>query len=94
MTASYYASKEWKVLKASVMVRDGQACQKCGRNDDLVVHHIEPRTKGGADAADNLITLCKSCHFKAHMMLAPNYGIPTPRYNPTDEELREMGLEI
>jgi len=30
----------------------------------LEVHHIKPRSKGGTDDDDNLVTLCQTCHDK------------------------------
>lgn len=38
----------------------------CGRNSRLEVHHIVFRSNGGSDEAENLITLCKTCHDKVH----------------------------
>jgi len=34
--------------------------------DDLQVHHIQSRSRPGDETAENLITLCASCHQKAH----------------------------
>ena len=51
--------------KAMVLARDGHKCQCCkGRSEDrrLEVRHIVFRSEGGSDKAENLITLCKSCH--------------------------------
>ena len=55
--------------KAMVLNRDGYTCQYCkGRHKDskLEVHHIVFRSQGGADTADNLITLCHTCHKDIH----------------------------
>jgi len=55
--------------KAMVRHRDGYTCQCCkGKRKDgrLEVHHIIYRTNGGSDEADNLITLCHSCHKDLH----------------------------
>lgn len=41
-------------------------CQVCGRTYGLHVHHIIPRSRGGGDTPDNLVTLCYECHDKAH----------------------------
>ena len=30
------------------------------------VHHIVPISRGGTHAADNLMSLCQSCHNKIH----------------------------
>ena len=55
--------------KAMVLNRDGYQCQSCkGKRKDskLEVHHIIFRSKGGSDEAENLITLCHTCHKALH----------------------------
>ena len=55
--------------KAFVLDRDSHICQHCkGKSKDgkLEVHHIVFRSNGGSDEAENLITLCKTCHDKVH----------------------------
>lgn len=38
------------------------------------VHHIVPLNDGGTHARSNLVSLCRSCHMKAHALL----GTRTP----------------
>ena len=55
--------------KAMVLNRDSHTCQCCkGKHKDskLEVHHIIFRSQGGSDEADNLITLCHTCHKALH----------------------------
>lgn len=55
--------------KARVLNRDGYKCQICkGKHKDskLEVHHIIFRSQKGSDEADNLITLCHTCHKALH----------------------------
>lgn len=55
--------------KAMVLNRDGYKCQCCkGKHKDskLEVHHIIFRSQGGSDEAENLITLCHTCHTALH----------------------------
>lgn len=52
-------------IRKAVILRDNGKCMECGKiNCRLEVHHIKPRRWNGANALDNLITLCKSCHQK------------------------------
>ena len=61
-------------LKAAVRSRDGYICQKCGKKKGrMEVHHINPRSKGGADIAENLVTVCPDCHEKIHSGKIPNF---------------------
>ena len=55
--------------KAMVLNRDNYTCQCCrGKHKDskLEVHHIIYRSQGGSNKADNLITLCHTCHKALH----------------------------
>lgn len=38
----------------------------CGRTRFLEVHHLRPRSRGGSNDPDNLVTLCSTCHRHAH----------------------------
>ena len=55
--------------RARVLARDGYVCQCCkGKHKDskLEVHHIVFKSDGGSDDAENLVTLCHTCHKKLH----------------------------
>ena len=56
----------YRQLCGEVLERDGWRCQSCGCIEGLQVHHIQPRSQLGDDAAENLIALCAQCHQKAH----------------------------
>lgn len=46
-----------------VFNRDGFTCQCCKkRSDRLKLHHIVYKSHGGTDSANNLITVCETCH--------------------------------
>jgi hypothetical protein len=55
-----------KKHRNAVLKRDEHSCVRCGDTDDLQVHHIIPRSKGGENEIENLATLCTACHFAAH----------------------------
>ncbi len=56
----------WHAIREAVLERDEGVCTMCGSTpswgDELEVHHIIPRLKGGSHHPLNLITLCKQCH--------------------------------
>ena len=51
-----------------VLSRDQHRCQApgCPHTRFLEIHHIVPRSKGGTNLEENLITLCSACHQMAH----------------------------
>jgi 5-methylcytosine-specific restriction endonuclease McrA len=51
-------------VRREVLARDLHRCRApgCGRTRFLEVHHIVSRQQGGSNQADNLVTLCTSCH--------------------------------
>jgi len=54
-----------KKLRFEVFKRDGFACQYCGRTPPTVtleVDHINPKSEGGDDDINNLITSCFDCN--------------------------------
>jgi len=53
---------DWAEVRLAVLTRDGYCCTQCGSQDNLHVHHTQPRRKGGENQMDNLQTLCESCH--------------------------------
>jgi hypothetical protein len=54
--------------RLQVLQRDNYTCTSCGRSPvttqglSLHVDHVEPRSKGGADALENYQTLCDRCN--------------------------------
>jgi 5-methylcytosine-specific restriction endonuclease McrA len=64
----------YESLRQQILRRDGWRCQSCGTMTNLEVHHREFRSHSGADAEENLITLCTACHAIAHHL-----GNPTNR---------------
>lgn len=58
--------ESYDALKIQVLDRDGWRCQDCGSAEMLQVHHLNPRSRLGHDASENLITLCADCHRRRH----------------------------
>ena len=41
-------------------------CMQCGSKNNLHLHHKIPKSYGGTNEIDNLVTLCNKCHLKSH----------------------------
>jgi 5-methylcytosine-specific restriction endonuclease McrA len=54
-----------KKRRFEVFKRDGFKCVYCGKSPPAVIleaDHIEPKSKGGVDDINNLITACFDCN--------------------------------
>ncbi len=57
--------KKIMLNRKNILRRDALRCQYCGRTDQpLTVDHILPRSRGGEDSWENLITACRRCNTK------------------------------
>lgn len=64
----FRGSSAWKKKRREILDRDKHKCKICCNKEGLQVHHIlaldlYPQLKLDNN---NLITLCESCHLKAH----------------------------
>lgn len=68
----FYKSRAWRKLRLVILNRDHYLCQPCLRDEELttanIVHHIKPLEDYPELAldADNLESICPSCHNKEH----------------------------
>ena len=63
---SYYRNHEENKLKEHRWHRylkfRSDTCFVCGSMDALETHHVIAQSSGGKDTAENVLTLCSSCH--------------------------------
>lgn len=48
--------------RANLFRRDGFQCGYCGSRNQLTIDHVVPRSQGGRDTWDNLVTACQPCN--------------------------------
>lgn len=60
------SSRISKKMRQDIYRRDGWRCALCDNPKGIQIHHLYPRSLGGADHPMNLITLCTECHFAIH----------------------------
>ena len=53
-----------RISRRAVFARDRHRCQYCGSARHLTVDHVVPRSRGGPDTWDNLVTSCAPCNRK------------------------------
>lgn len=56
--------KTVELTRRNVFKRDNFTCVYCGSHLDLTVDHIIPKSLGGKNTWDNLVTACKLCNNK------------------------------
>jgi hypothetical protein len=53
----------WESLRLEVFQRDNYSCVYCGKSEDVMhCDHVHPKSKGGTDDLDNLVTACAFCN--------------------------------
>jgi 5-methylcytosine-specific restriction endonuclease McrA len=56
-----------RLTRRNLMFRDAHECQYCGRRPpvrDLNIDHVQPRSRGGPDTWENLVTACRVCNLR------------------------------
>jgi hypothetical protein len=64
-----------KPSRSMVYKRDGNKCQYCGATKGLSIDHVYPRSKGGMDTWENLVTACTKCNTKKGNTLLEESGM-------------------
>ena len=64
----FYKSKQWLGVREYVIRRDNYLCKVCGQPAEEVHHiiHLSPKNISNPILAlgeDNLISVCRDCHF-------------------------------
>jgi len=56
-----------RLTRRNLMFRDTHQCQYCGKQPplrDLNIDHVMPRSRGGGDTWENLVTACRVCNLR------------------------------
>ncbi len=65
------------LTRRNVLQRDGFTCQYCGfRGDPLSIDHVLPRSRGGGDVWENVITACVPCNTRKGSRTPREAGMP------------------
>ncbi len=75
--------KEIPLTRRNVLYRDEHRCQYCGcSGEDLTIDHVIPRSRGGGDSWENVVSACVRCNVKKGSRTPKEAGMPllrTPR---------------
>lgn len=56
-----------RLTRRNLMFRDSHQCQYCGKQPplrELNIDHVMPRSRGGDDTWENLVTACRVCNLR------------------------------
>lgn len=56
-----------RLTRRNLMMRDAHQCQYCGKQPplrELNIDHVLPRSRGGPDSWENLVTACRVCNLR------------------------------
>ena len=76
--AAYTTTDEWMAMRRLVLERDRHRCVMCHSSTKLHVHHVVPFRICKMHESSNLMTLCKSCHMRAHRKATSSAMIVLP----------------
>lgn len=88
--------KDVRPTRKNVMLRDTHQCQYCARRPkvmELNIDHVLPRSRGGEDSWENLVTACRVCNLRKGRRTPEEAGMrllraPTPpRWSPAAQIL-------
>lgn len=54
--------KKVNLTRQNIFKRDNHTCAYCGTREHLTIDHVIPRSMGGRDSWENLITACQKCN--------------------------------
>jgi 5-methylcytosine-specific restriction endonuclease McrA len=50
--------------RKNIFLRDNYTCQYCGKTKNLTIDHVIPKSKGGEDVWENVVSCCVRCNNK------------------------------
>lgn len=56
--------KRVNLSRHNIFKRDRNRCVYCGSKEALTIDHVVPKSAGGKDSWDNLVTACQKCNAK------------------------------
>ena len=54
--------KRVALSRNNIYKRDGHRCAYCGSREQLTLDHVMPKSRGGKDSWQNLVTACMKCN--------------------------------
>jgi 5-methylcytosine-specific restriction endonuclease McrA len=68
-----------RLSRRAILARDGFRCQYCGSTRRLTIDHVVPRSRGGLDSWENVVTSCAPCNVRKGACLPAEVGMSPSR---------------
>jgi len=74
--------KEIPLTRRNILHRDSYSCQYCTyTGDELTLDHVLPRSRGGGESWENMVTACVRCNVRKGSRTPKEAGMPL-RHQP------------
>jgi 5-methylcytosine-specific restriction endonuclease McrA len=73
------AYEAMRPTRQAIFRRDNHTCQYCGSKQNLTLDHVHPRSRGGKDTWENLVTACVTCNNRKGDRRADELGMSLAR---------------
>jgi CRISPR/Cas system Type II protein with McrA/HNH and RuvC-like nuclease domain len=64
LTYIKFHKRAYRANRTRIYKRDGYECAYCGSKKSLTLDHVIPKSRGGTNSWENLVTSCFSCNLK------------------------------
>jgi CRISPR/Cas system Type II protein with McrA/HNH and RuvC-like nuclease domain len=71
----YLPYRKLNLSKPNIYKRDGHACVYCNSRENLTLDHVLPRSRGGGNTWENLVTCCSRCNSRKDNMTPEEAGM-------------------
>ena len=68
-----------RLSRRTILARDGFRCQYCGSTRHLTIDHVVPRSRGGPNSWENVVTSCAPCNVRKGACLPSEVGMSPSR---------------
>lgn len=83
----------YKPNRQGIFRRDKGVCQYCGCRGNITIDHVMPKSRGGGDTWENLVTACFACNNKKGNKNPEEAGMRLLR-PPKAPRALEMSIEL
>lgn len=89
----YLPFKKVPLTRNNIYRRDGYSCMYCNDDKNLTLDHVYPKSKGGSNDWENLVTCCKKCNSKKQDKTLDQSGMKL-RFKPYKPSFQQFATMV